>query len=82
MGYYLAQAVLQATLIIRPDKIILGGSVVGEQLLKKIRQQFNEMIDGYIELPSLDQYITRPKVVNNGSATIGNIALGLREAQS
>lgn len=82
LGYYLAQAVLQATLIIRPDKIILGGSVAGEHLLKKIRQQFQEMINDYIELPPLDQYITRPKVANNGSATVGNFALGLREAQN
>ena len=35
MAYYLAQAVIQTTLIIRPDKIVFGGSVVNEKLLEK-----------------------------------------------
>lgn len=81
MAYYLAQAVVQATLIIRPDKIVFGGSVAGEELLKKVRAQFAEMFNEYVDLPPLDQYITRPEIKNNGSATLGNFALGLKQTQ-
>lgn len=82
IAYYLAQAVIQTTMVVRPDKIIFGGSVVGEELLKKVREQFSELLNDYIELPPLDEYITLPKVLSNGSATLGNIALGLREAKN
>ncbi|WP_159722529.1 fructokinase ScrK [Enterococcus sp. CSURQ0835] len=81
LAFYLAQAVMQATLIIRPDKIVFGGSVAGEQLLVKVRQQFAEMFNGYVDLPPLENYITRPEIQNNGSATLGNFALGLKAAQ-
>ena len=81
MAYYLAQAVIQTTLIIRPDKIVFGGSVANETLLEKVRQQVDELLDDYVELPPLDKYITRPLIKNNGSATLGNFALGLNQLQ-
>lgn len=79
MAYYLAQAVLQATLIIRPDHIVFGGSVISEPVLVKVRQQFAKLLNGYITLPPLEQYITLPQISDNGSATIGNFALGIKE---
>lgn len=81
MAYYLAQAVIQTTLIIRPDKIVFGGSVVNEKLLEKIRVNVNELLDDYVEIPPLSKYITRPLIKNNGSATLGNFALGLNQLQ-
>jgi len=81
MAYYLAQAVIQATLIIRPDKIVFGGSVANETLLEKVRKNVDELLDDYVELPPLDKYITRPLIQNNGSATLGNFALGLNQLQ-
>ncbi|MCH4171286.1 MAG: ROK family protein [Lactobacillus sp.] len=79
MAYYIAQAAIQATLIIRPDKIVFGGGVVSPALLAKVQQQFATLLNDYIELPPLSQYLVRPVVANNGSATLGNFALGYKE---
>ncbi|EOT26409.1 fructokinase ScrK [Enterococcus saccharolyticus] len=81
LAYYLAQAVIQATLITRPDKIVFGGSVINETLLSQVRQYVTEMFHDYVELPPLEQFITQPLIQNNGSATLGNFALGLRQTQ-
>ncbi|MCD2257426.1 ROK family protein [Lactobacillus sp. CC-MHH1034] len=78
MAYYLAQAAIQATLIIRPDKIVFGGGVVDEALLEKVRVQFDQLLNHYIDLPPLKNYITMPQVANNGSATLGDFALGIK----
>lgn len=79
LAYYLAQAIIQVTLITRPEKVVFGGSVVDEDLLVKVRQQFKELFDDYVELPPLEKYITRPLIANNGSATLGNFALALKQ---
>jgi fructokinase len=74
MAYYVAQAVVQTTLTIRPDKIIFGGGVTSEFLLRKVRIEFEKMLNGYIEVPELNEYITTPTIIDNGSATLGNFA--------
>lgn len=79
MAYYLAQAVVQQTLIIRPNKIILGGGVVNKIFLDKVRLQFKEQLNNYVEVPKLEDYITMPLVENNGSATLGDFALALKQ---
>ena len=79
MAYYVAQAAIQVTLILRPDKIVFGGGVVSEAFLDKVRSQFNQLLNGYVDVKPLDQYITMPLVKNNGSATVGDFALAIRE---
>ena len=79
MAYYVAQAAIQVTLILRPDKIVFGGGVVSETFLDKVRVQFKELLNDYVEVPELDKYITMPVVKNNGSATLGDFALAIRE---
>lgn len=79
MAYYVAQAALQTTLAIRPAKIIFGGGVVSEPFLVKVRQQFDLLMNHYQDVGSLTQYLVMPSVAHNGSATIGNLALALRE---
>lgn len=81
MAYYVAQAAIQVTLILRPDKIVFGGGVVSEALLDKVRAQFSELLNGYVDVPDLDKYIMMPLVKNNGSATVGDFALAIRELQ-
>lgn len=81
MAYYVAQAAIQATLILRPDKIVFGGGVVSEAFLVKVRQQFKELLNGYVQVPDLEKYIQMPAVKNNGSATLGNFALAVEELQ-
>lgn len=75
VAYYVAQAVMQATLTVRPDKVIIGGGVASETFLQKVRAQFSEMLNDYVEVGNLDEYIVMPKVANNGSATLGDFAL-------
>lgn len=75
MAYYIAQAALQATLLLRPDKIVFGGGVTNETLLKKVRLEFSKMINNYIILPDLEKYIVASQIEGNGSATLGNFAL-------
>ena len=77
LAYYLAQAVMQTTLMIRPEKIVFGGSVVGDELLNKIKTEFASMMNDYVEIDDLDAYLRRPSIENNGSATVGNFALAL-----
>ncbi|WEV39866.1 ROK family protein [Lactobacillus sp. ESL0681] len=75
IAYYLAQAVMQATLILRPNKIILGGGVISEELLSKVRAEFAPMLADYVEVPDLADYISMPAIEHNGSAIIGGFAL-------
>ncbi|MCT6888907.1 MAG: ROK family protein, partial [Lactobacillus sp.] len=78
MSYYVAQAALQVTLILRPDKIVFGGGVTSEEFLEKVRRDFAKLLNDYVHVPPLDQYITMPEIVNNGSATVGDFALAKR----
>ncbi|ANI98215.1 ROK family protein [Pediococcus pentosaceus] len=75
MAYYAAQAALQTTLTLRPSKIVFGGGVTSEQFLQKVRIEFKKLLNDYVQVPDLDQYIVTPAVKNNGSATVGNFAL-------
>ena len=78
MSYYVAQAALQVTLILRPDKIVFGGGVTSEEFLEKVRRDFAKLLNDYVHVPPLEQYITMPEIVNNGSATVGDFALAKR----
>ncbi|HIW89102.1 MAG TPA: ROK family protein [Candidatus Ligilactobacillus excrementipullorum] len=75
LSYYVAQAALQATLILRPDKIVFGGGVTSEEFLVKVRRDFAQLLNDYVEVPALEHYIVMPAIKNNGSATIGDFAL-------
>lgn len=78
MSYYVAQAALQVTLILRPDKIVFGGGVTSEAFLQKVRRDFDKLLNNYVNVPDLEQYITLPEIANNGSATVGDFALAKR----
>jgi fructokinase len=78
IAYYLAQAAITATLSFRPEKIVFGGGVASERLLKMVRQQFKQLLKGYVEVENLKDYIVVPQIKNNESATIGNFALAKR----
>lgn len=79
MAFYVAQAAIQATLIMRPAKIVFGGGVVSEEFLTKVRSQFAELLNNYVDVGDLNKYIVMPVVKDNGSATVGNFALALNE---
>lgn len=75
MAYYAAQAVMQATSILRPARVIFGGSVSRPHFMERVRDQFRQLYNGYLEVGDLEEYITNPSVPGNGSATLGNFAL-------
>ena len=60
--------------------IVFGGGVISEPFLKKVRVEFKKLLNDYVEVGDLDQYITMPMAKNNGSATIGDFALALQAA--
>lgn len=50
-------------------------------MLAKVRIILKEMLNNYIELPPMEEYITTPTIENNGSATLGNFALAKQKMQ-
>lgn len=75
-AYYIAQALVNYTLTLAPEKIILGGGVMNQDhLLQKIRQQFVEQMAGYMETPEVQEYIVRWDLPNQ-SGIIGSLLLG------
>ncbi|BBM16727.1 fructokinase [Enterococcus avium] len=78
---YLAQALMSYTLILAPEIIILGGGVMNQDhLLKKIQQQFSELMAGYMETPKAEDYIVRWGLPNE-SGLIGALLLAQRERE-
>lgn len=80
-AYYIAQALINYTLTLAPEKIILGGGVMNQDhLLQKIRQQFVELMGGYMETPQVSEYIVRWGLPNE-SGIIGSLLLAEHEHQ-
>ncbi len=78
-AYYLAQALMNYVLILSPQKIIMGGGVMKqEQLFPLIRTKLSELLNGYVQHPSLsqnlDQYVVYPELGDN-AGLCGAIAL-------
>lgn len=68
-AYYLAQAALDYTMILRPEKIIFGGGVPHREILfPLIRESFAEQMSDYLAVPDLDEYIV--PVANGDNAGI------------
>ncbi len=78
-AFYIAQALVNYTLTLAPEKIILGGGVMNQDhLLQKIRQQFVELMGGYMETPQVSDYIVRWGLPNE-SGIIGSLLLAENE---
>ena len=68
-AFYLAQAILDYTMILRPEKVVLGGGVPHREILfPLIRESFAEQMHGYLAVPPLDDYIV--PVANGDNAGI------------
>lgn len=80
-AYYLTQALVNTSLILAPEMIILGGGVMKQgHLLDRVRAQFETLTAGYIKTPPLADYIQAPALKDNAS-TIGYFALAKKAAQ-
>lgn len=70
IAYYLAQAIMNYTLILSPEMIILGGGVMQQkQLIPMIRNEFEKLLSGYVLLPDLNEYIVPCKLKGNSGIT-------------
>ncbi|MGL4394705.1 MAG: ROK family protein [Brevinema sp.] len=81
-AFYLAQACMNLVLTISPNKIILGGGVMGQEFLFPIiRTKMVELLAGYIQAKEItdhiDDYIVPPKLGDN-AGFMGAVALGLK----
>lgn len=80
-GYYLAQAIMQYVLVLSPKKIILGGGVSNqEQVFTAIYKYLPELINGYVSIPELSDYIVRPGL-GNDSGISGALILAHKALQ-
>lgn len=74
-AYYIAQSAYNTTLYLAPEMIVYGGGVMKvEGLLEKVRNQFEQINQGYIDTPPSEQYIVAPKL-EDSAATIGCFAM-------
>uniref|UniRef100_UPI00189A7D4C ROK family protein n=1 Tax=Leuconostoc lactis TaxID=1246 RepID=UPI00189A7D4C len=68
-AFYLAQAILDYTMILRPEKVVLGGGVPHREILfPLIRESFAKQMSDYLAVPPLDDYIV--PVANGDNAGI------------
>ncbi|WFA08089.1 ROK family protein [Tissierella sp. Yu-01] len=75
LAYYLAQALFNYTLVLRPEKIILGGGVMKQpQLLEMIKKEFMALLGDYIEISEIDEYIVKP-ILGDNAGIIGGLIL-------
>ncbi|GAA0720180.1 ROK family protein [Clostridium malenominatum] len=80
LAYYIAQALVNYSLILRPEKIILGGGVMkGPGMLELIKEEFNVLLADYIEIPPVDEYIVKPSLGDN-AGIIGGLILARKLA--
>ncbi|UQS84853.1 ROK family protein [Apilactobacillus apisilvae] len=78
IAYYIAQSVVQSTLLIRPQKIIIGGDIINKIEIQKIKNEFKKLINNYIKVGddgNLEGYISLPSNSSNKLSIIGNISL-------
>lgn len=74
-AFYLAQALMNYTLVLSSEKIILGGGVMKQtHLLPKIRESLEQQLGGYVSLPDLEEYIVGCGLGDN-SGTMGCLLL-------
>ncbi|MGG3562677.1 ROK family protein [Neobacillus rhizosphaerae] len=77
-GYYLAQALMQYILILSPKKIILGGGVSHQEaVFAAIYKYLPELLNDYVALPELSDYIVRPGLGDDAGIT-GSLMLADR----
>lgn len=75
LSYYVAQVLYNSYMAMRPDVMVVGGSVLNENDLKQVRKYFDEFNNNYVATPDLNELIVRPAVADNGSATLGDFEL-------
>lgn len=66
VAHYLAQALMSYTLILRPERIVMGGGTMKVPgLLDKIKQQLTLLLSDYVPVPPMDDYLVIPALGDN-----------------
>ena len=79
VAYYVAQALMNYSLILRPERIIIGGGVSKQtQLFANIKKELQRLMNDYVELPTLDEYIVTPGLGDN-AGIVGCFVLAKQE---
>lgn len=72
---YLGQALVNYTVILRPERIVLGGGVMNVPgILEKIKKEFLESLADYVPIPDVDDYLVLPKL-DGDAGLIGGLIL-------
>lgn len=81
---YIAQALVDYTCILSPQRIILGGGVMHQkQLLPMVRNRFKQLLNGYLqtkELKDLDTFIVAQSL-DDKQGIMGALKLGMMELE-
>lgn len=81
---YIAQALVDYTCVVSPERIILGGGVMHQlQLFPMIRSRFGQLLNGYLktkELEDLDSFIV-PQSLDDKQGIMGALKLGMMELE-
>jgi fructokinase len=82
---YLAEALAAYTLILSPQRIVLGGGVLQQgHLLDRVRRRLREVLNGYVQRPELldavDEYVVAPRF-GQDAGLMGAFALAQGEAE-
>lgn len=63
VSYYLAQAIVTYSLILSPERILLGGGVMKQnRLYELVRRKTSALMNGYITFPDMEKYIVVPSL--------------------
>lgn len=81
---YIAQALVNYTMLLSPQRIILGGGVMHQtQLLALVREKFKALLNGYIktkEVEDLENYIVLQSL-DDKQGIMGALKLGMMELE-
>ena len=83
-AYYIAEAITAVTMVLSPQRFILGGGVMKqEQLFPMIRRYVGQMIAGYLrtkELEDLNSFIV-PSSLQGNQGILGALKLAIDAAE-
>lgn len=83
-AYYIAQALVNYSMVLSPRRMVLGGGVMKqEQLFPLVRKYFAHLMAGYVrtkELEDLDSYIV-PCSLNDNQGIMGCLQLAVRSVK-
>ena len=82
---YISAALANIVFTVGPDRIVVGGGVLGEPgLLAMIRRHLSELLGGYLQTPVLDpgleRYVVGPKL-GDDAGVLGAIAMAQQQGE-